>query len=74
MLDLSVNITCTILGKKYAMRKCIFLEIIKCVHKFSHKNVLIEGFPSGSVVKNLPANAGDTGSIPGPGRAEQLSP
>ena len=23
------------------------------------------GFPSGSVVKNLPANAGDTGSIPG---------
>ena len=25
-------------------------------------------FPSGSVVKNLPANAGDTGSIPGSGR------
>ena len=24
-------------------------------------------FPGGSVVKNLPANAGDTGSIPGPG-------
>ena len=23
------------------------------------------GFPDGSVVKNLPANAGDTGSIPG---------
>ena len=23
------------------------------------------GFPGGSVVKNLPANAGDTGSIPG---------
>ena len=29
------------------------------------------GFPSGSVVKNLPANIGDTGLIPGPG---QLSP
>ena len=27
-----------------------------------------EGFPSGSVVKNLPANAGDVGSIPGLGR------
>ena len=26
-------------------------------------------FPGGSVVKNLPANAGDTGSIPGWGRA-----
>ena len=27
------------------------------------------GFPGGSVVKNLPANAGDTGSIPGLGRS-----
>ena len=26
------------------------------------------GFPSSSVVKNLPANAGDVGSIPGSGR------
>ena len=26
-------------------------------------------FPGGSVVKNLPANAGDTGSIPSPGRS-----
>ena len=26
------------------------------------------GFPGGSVVKNPPANAGDMGSIPGPGR------
>ena len=36
------------------------------------------GFPDGAVGGNLPANAGDTGSIPGPGRfphaAEQLSP
>ena len=27
-----------------------------------------EGFHGGSVVKNTPANAGDTGSIPGSGR------
>ena len=27
-----------------------------------------EDFPGGSVDENLPANAGDTGSIPGPGR------
>ena len=26
------------------------------------------GFPGGAVVKNPPANAGDTGSSPGPGR------
>ena len=35
-------------------------------------------FPGGPVVKNLPANAGDTGSIADPGRrhmpAGQLSP
>ena len=39
---------------------------------------MLRGFPGGTVVKNLPANAGDTGSSPGPGRfphaAEQLSP
>ena len=27
------------------------------------------GFPGGSVVKNIPANAGNTGSIPGSGRS-----
>ena len=29
---------------------------------------VIMGFPRGSVVKNMPANAGDLGSIPGLGR------
>ena len=28
------------------------------------------GFPGGAVVKNLPANAGDMGSSPGPGRSQ----
>ena len=28
-----------------------------------------EGFPDGAVVKNPPANAGDMGSSPGPGRS-----
>ena len=27
------------------------------------------GFPGGSVVKNVPANAGETGSVPGSGRS-----
>ena len=38
----------------------------------------MKDFPSGPVVKNLPASTGDTGSSPGPGRspnaARQLSP
>ena len=29
-------------------------------------------FPGGAVVKNLPANAGDMGSIPGPGISHML--
>ena len=33
------------------------------------KRKVIEDFPGGAVVKNLPANAGDTGSSPGPGRS-----
>ena len=32
----------------------------------------LRGFPDGSVVKNPPANAGDTGSIPGLGRSHVL--
>ena len=30
------------------------------------------GFPGGAVVKNLPVNAGYTGSSPGPGRSHML--
>ena len=29
-----------------------------------------KGFPGGTVAGNLPANAGDTGSSPAPGRSE----
>ena len=29
---------------------------------------LVQGFPGGSAVRNLPADARDTDSIPGPGR------
>ena len=31
-----------------------------------------EDFPGGAVAKNPPANAGDTGSSPGPGRSHML--
>ena len=41
--------------------------------KMFGKNLRKPGdFPGGTVVKNLPANAGDTGSIPGPGRSHML--
>ena len=33
------------------------------------KNIMSRGFPGGTEVKNLPANAGDKGSSPGLGRS-----
>ena len=33
---------------------------------------LSEGFPGGAVVRNPPANAGDMGLSPGPGRSHML--
>ena len=32
----------------------------------------LQGFPGGAVVKNPPADAGDTGLSPGPGRSHVL--
>ena len=45
-------------GKRYSMQ----MEIKR----------KLEDFPGGAVVKNPPANAGDTGSSPGPGRSHML--
>ena len=36
--------------------------------RLTHTHTYTKDFPGGPVVKNLPANAGDTGSIPGLGR------
>ena len=36
------------------------------------QNRSLPDFPGGAVVKNLPANAGHVGSIPGPGRSHML--
>ena len=38
----------------------------------NHINNHIRDFPGGTVVKNPPANAGDTGLIPSPGRPHML--
>ena len=42
---------------------------LKNIFKFKTKVCQLRGFPGGAVVKNPPANAGDTGSSPGPGRS-----
>ena len=44
--------------------------LVYSVYKFGVSNLkqFLKDFPVGSVVKNLPANAQDTGSIPGLGR------
>ena len=41
---------------------------LTCNKKYKLK---LEDFPGGAVVKNPPANAGYTGSIPGPGRSHR---
>ena len=38
-------------------------------HYHTHTHTYTGGFPGGSVVKNLPADARDAGSIPGSGRS-----
>ena len=38
-------------------------------NKINNKSSILLSFPGSSVVKNLPANAGDTCSIPGLGRS-----
>ena len=39
---------------------------------FSFTKLLHKDFPGGSVVKNLPTNAGDSGSIPVAGRLHMV--
>ena len=53
---------------KYLQAKCIMCKIQWCPMA-GVKNMTPWDFPGGTVVKNPPANAGDTGSSPGPGRS-----
>ena len=53
----------------------INLQNIQAVHTSQYQKTqqrnqkMFGGFPGGTVVENLPANAGDTGSSPGLGRS-----
>ena len=49
----------------------IMLSVKGCAEDMTSKR-LGGGFPGGTVGKNLPVNAGDTGSIPNPGRFHML--
>ena len=70
------NVKISIMEKKFLRNSIAFQVKIKlsegfCLISggfFSHLK-LFRGFPGGAVVKNPPANAGDTGSRPGPGRS-----
>ena len=43
-------------------------HFLKCILKRHWQKYEMRGFPSGSMVRNPPVHAGDTGSIPGPRR------
>ena len=49
------------------VRSCIYYHF--CELHFKHKLCLFYGFPGGTMVKNLPANAEGTGSFPGSERS-----
>ena len=55
----------------YSQQYCImYFKVARRVDlKCSHQKRNYRDFPGGAVVKNPPANAGDTGSSPGPGRS-----
>ena len=62
------------MGDKHRRRQeiCSTGHLKMCVERKEFqpfKNKWVGGFPGGTVVKNLPANAGDTGLIPVPGRS-----
>ena len=49
--------------------QALSLQYLKVAQGFVLKKTQPRDFPGGAVVKNPPANAGDTGSIPGSGRS-----
>ena len=60
-----LTFTALLLGHKCSVCVTIYL----CIHVYLHAHLkFFLDFPGGPMVKNPPANAGDTGSIPNPGR------
>ena len=70
------SLTRLLAGKGRGPSVCVHVQIIfpgpelkYGIHPRLSKTRKRRDFPGGTVVKNLPANAGDTGSSPGPGRS-----
>ena len=53
----------------YTCYNATYMRIQPKANKVLHKFKTIPNFPGGAVFKNPPANVGDTGLIPGLGRA-----
>ena len=54
----------------WAVLVSLWVQTLRMQNQKKKKKLMQDqGFPGGSVVKNLPANAGDMGSIPGPQRS-----
>ena len=58
---------------EYAVRCYKYWCVSGVKTMWSFKNACVWGFPGGSVLKNLPANVGDLGSTPDPGRSHMPS-
>ena len=63
VLYMSFRSSCFIMLFKSSVILLIFSLVVLSINKSGG------GFPGGAVVESLPANAGDTGSSPGPGRS-----
>ena len=57
------------LGNRMEKIQETFNEDPEELKEIMFKELKVEDFPGGTVVKNPTAHAGDTGSIPGPGRS-----
>ena len=72
------KLTAAWFGKNAQLKRMKFKETKLAIWYKGRSETTTEGFPDGSVVKNLPANAGDMDSIPGLGQSHmpqaQLSP
>ena len=58
-----------LVGQPYSSKQTFCLDFLLKVPLFLTTEGLMEDFPGGSVVKNSPANTGDVGLIPGPGKS-----
>ena len=58
--------------RKVIFFKSVYHSVLERVYKWWDKNTEGRGFPGGTVVENIPANAGDTGSSPALGRSHML--